>query len=347
MTILQVIPDNTRGGGEVLAHQLQRHLLTKGHSSHLAFFCGKGSTEFIHNLGGVSPRDPRCYAKLRNLVQELKPDVIHAHMLPAQVATRLLSTKAHKVTTEHSTSNRRQNLRIGRALNRWIFKGFEQIAVISQGVHTVLSSNYPEFTEKYILATNGVELHKYKPALSVPSKPHLVSVGRLEPVKNLVFAVNNLALLLKSLGAEYTIYGDGQERLRIEELIKQNGWSHIHLAGRSNNLPALLPQYSAMLVPSLWEGFGLVAVEGMASGLPVLASQVSGLADLVTDETGALFNPKDAVSMQLAVRSFLSLPINTQEKMRKAASLRAQDFSIEPMFATYTSMYRELLCPKV
>jgi glycosyltransferase involved in cell wall biosynthesis len=118
----------------------------------------------------------------------------------------------------------------------------------------------------------------------------------------------------------------------------------VHLPGYASDPLPFYAEADLFLLPSLWEGFGLVAVEAMAAGLPVLASEVPGLAEVVGRQgtCGQLLPAGDAGAWQQALAALLADP-ESLEPLRAPARARAEHFSIEKTAAAYAALYRECL----
>jgi glycosyltransferase involved in cell wall biosynthesis len=111
--------------------------------------------------------------------------------------------------------------------------------------------------------------------------------------------------------------------------------------GFTDDLPAALAAADVFAHPALYEGFGLAPLEAMAAGLPVAASQVGGLPELISAEVdGLLVPPGDPVALAAALRRLLSSPA-LRESLGGRARARAQDFTRERMIAAYTELYRK------
>ena len=114
----------------------------------------------------------------------------------------------------------------------------------------------------------------------------------------------------------------------------------MQLPGWRPDIRPCLAQADALVIPSRWEGFGLIAVEAMASGVPVIASRVDGLAEVV-GESGVLVPPEDPAALAAAIAALLSDP-DQQARLRAAGLQRAQQFSIQRTVSSYETLYRQL-----
>ena len=177
-------------------------------------------------------------------------------------------------------------------------------------------------------------------------KPRLVSVGSLTPKKNFSTALLAIAEI-RELVDSYTIIGEGPERSRLEQLIREYDLQEtVTLLGWSDAIEKYLQTSDIQVIPSLWEGFGLVAVEGMSTGLSIVASNVDGMRDVLGQ-----YNPAvtfvDNVRNERAWADSLK---NAIEKIRTegtgemalAARKQAEKFTLDAMADRYLEVYSGL-----
>lgn len=170
----------------------------------------------------------------------------------------------------------------------------------------------------------GVDLDRFRP-LPRPRRDQIAvgTVARLSPEKGIRYLVEAFALLRRSLGDRVVLRlaGDGPERARIESLCKSLG-----LDGATTflgwvdhaDLPAFLQDLDVFVLPSLFEGFGVAAVEASAMALPVVASRVHGIPNVVLDgHTGILVPPRDPAALAGAIEMLIKEP-ETRQTMGEA-----------------------------
>lgn len=129
-------------------------------------------------------------------------------------------------------------------------------------------------------------------------------------------------------GVHLAIVGDGAERPDLEALIDHERLrGRVHLLGRRSDVPQLLKTADVYVQSSLWEGFGIAAVEAMAAGLPIIASRVPGLADVVGD-AGILVEPGNSEVFAEQIQRVL-LDETLRQTLAERAKKQAELFSIE------------------
>ncbi|MCC7208627.1 MAG: glycosyltransferase, partial [Anaerolineae bacterium] len=142
--------------------------------------------------------------------------------------------------------------------------------------------------------------------------------------------------------AHYVIIGDGPLRQDLDARIGSLGLrGRAHLAGWRSDAAALMPAFDVFLMPSVWEGFGLVVLEAMAARLPVIASRVSALPEIVVHgQTGILTPPADAPALTTALTRLLSDPALRQAMGDAGRARLESDFSVAQMIDSTLAVYR-------
>jgi N-acetyl-alpha-D-glucosaminyl L-malate synthase BshA len=173
----------------------------------------------------------------------------------------------------------------------------------------------------------------------------LVHVSNFRPLKRVADVVEIFAQVRAARPARLRLVGDGPERPRALARIAALGLdADVELLGERIDLPAVLRDAALFLLPSQTESFGLAALEAMACGLPVIASAVGGLPEVVADgETGYLRPVGDVVAMAACAGRLLDdEPL--RRRMATAARRRAEtQFRVEPAVDRYLSVYRRLV----
>lgn len=144
---------------------------------------------------------------------------------------------------------------------------------------------------------------------------------------------------------EVSFVGDGERREECEQLALSLGLAdRIHFMGIQSNIPGILKEMDIVVMSSHWEGFGLAAVEGMAAGKPVIASDVDGLREIVGD-AGVLFPPGDEEALAAEILK-LSEDETYYCEVASRCRRRADEFDISKMVQEYENVYKEILNTK-
>lgn len=195
-----------------------------------------------------------------------------------------------------------------------------------------------------------------------PTDEVVLYVGRFDPRKGIETLVRSFELIKQNstdpsnlrlviVGGSAADKADGQERQRIEQLVNELGLAeNVIFAGRvgHDRLPLYYTAADVCAIPSHYEPFGLVAIEAMACGTPVVASDVGGLKfTIVPEETGLLVPPKDTAAFAVAIGRILNDELWAR-KLRKRASERVQqNFSWTGVAAQLSDLYRRSLAESI
>lgn len=352
MRVVQVINSfgYQSGGAERLAQDLHIDLLAAGVDAHLVAL-GACDTSGLCNavsLGCSSPYKPGAVLALRKFLGTMapKPDVLHAHLFPTSACVaglkKMGAIRCPVVFTEHSTSNNRRGSIIGNVIDPLIYDQFEKVYCISEGTLENLTSAYPAVSKKAEVILNGAHL-KFDKFTKQNPKDHIeiVSVGSLRKAKNYAAALEALELLPENK-CTYRIIGDGDLRAELE-VQAQAMKTPVHFEGHVTDVSPFLQEADIFLMTSLWEGFGLAAVEGMNAGLPVVASDIAGLREVVgTDGACALLvSPEEPEAIAKALTVLISDP-QKRHTMGEAAFQRAALFDKQFMSEKYIAAYRRV-----
>jgi N-acetyl-alpha-D-glucosaminyl L-malate synthase BshA len=173
----------------------------------------------------------------------------------------------------------------------------------------------------------------------------LIHLSNFRPVKRPTDVVEIFARVAPHLPAVLLMVGDGPERSAAEWLVRSHGLEgKVHFLGKRDNIEELLGSADLLLLPSDHESFGLVALEAMASGIPVVASRVGGLPEVVTEGAeGYLVEPRNVEEMARKARHILeneTLRLEMGERARATALTR---FSTAKIIPQYESFYQRVL----
>lgn len=174
--------------------------------------------------------------------------------------------------------------------------------------------------------------------------PVLVHVSNFRPVKNVPLVVEAFARVAAETPARLLLIGDGPERSRVEAMLRERGLSdQARLVGSQEHVESLVREASVFLLPSRLESFGLAALEALASGVPVVASRVGGLPEVIRHgETGWLVPEGDVAAMAHRVLNLLRDPERRLEMGAAARADAAARFPLLPTVARYEALYQRL-----
>ena len=289
-----------------------------------------------------SPRDVDPLLLMR-LVRSLRADVVHTHLVHADayggVAAKLRGSKL--VSTKHNDDP----FRVGpfRHVERGLCRLADRVVTITDSLRDFTIDRVGVPAGKVETIHYGLddlpEAWGVNPHDEVPADARiLLAVSRLTQQKGLDVALRALPLLPDD--TVLVVLGEGPERAVLEQLARELGIERrVFLLGRVPDVAAWLRRATVLVHPARWEGFGLGVLEAMLAGLPVVASRVSSLPELVVDgETGLLVEPDDPSALALGVARALEQP-----GLGAAGRQRAHDeFSVARMADRTAALYRAL-----
>lgn len=353
MKILHVITSLRTGGAEHLMVDLLPALRALGDEVELLVFDGT-RTPFmeeleskgvkIHCLGtGRNVYHPLHIFKMRRFFRGY--DVIHTHNTACQlfvpVAKCLTCGDAKLVTTEHNTTNRRRGKWLFKVLDKWMYSRYSRVICISDSTKENLERHvgaHKSFSTIY----NGIDVQRFlQPIHDVTA--HRKFVITMTAAFRGQKDQDTLIRAMVDLPSHYVLQlvGDGERREALELLIDRLFLANrVCLLGVRSDIPDILKNSDVVVLSSHWEGFGLAAVEGMATGQPVVVSDVKGLADIVQGY-GVVFPRGDAKQLAHEIKRLCENP-DLYREVAERCQEKAKQFDIGVMARKYHELYREL-----
>ena len=289
-------------------------------------------------------------------------DVLHCHgIYPPSYLASLLGERlpVPMVVTSHGGDVYARNVRLQKPVivERCVqgLRAADALVAISRFTREGFTRLCPEVASRIVDIPNGVHLAAYteraaKPAdfdFSLEPKSYAIFLGRLKARKGVDVLLHALTRVPATGKVQLVIVGDGEERTALEALCNQLG-----LADRARFLgkvtgPAksyLLQNARFGVIPSRqWESFGLVVLEGYASGLPMIASDMPGLADLIEPEkTGLLVTPESPEQLAAAIQRLFTED-ELVARMSQAAQQVVQQYDWRHIANRHVALYESLI----
>ena len=204
--------------------------------------------------------------------------------------------------------------------------------------HSAMISMFPNGSCKAVVIHNGVDISRFRllPDTSkIKNKPQLCFVGALEHRKGVDLLLRALALLIHEGGKTVSLdiwgSGDLDDSALLKNLAEKLGIrKEVRFLGHTSNVHEILPQYDVLVVPSRGESFSLVALEGMAAGVPVVATRCGGPEEIIDDGiTGHLVDVGDYRQMAKAITAFLDDPAYARLVAQRARTKALHSFNLQ------------------
>lgn len=342
---------------------LFRHLAEEGVSPYLLNLSTsdefrarvEGSVEVFEELG-LKRGYYRAPFKIAAVLRRLRPDVVHAHEFIASGYLRWANAVVRSAPPFVYGRHHMAPLRgVPRMLDRWGVAGAAAIVTNSPSSESYLLQEHPGARERSFVVGNGIDLvdgpsQPDDPVIqalaAVEGVPVLGVVGRLRPEKGHAVALEAFSIL-RDQGVTFraVFIGEGAERSRIEEVIAENGLGDVvQVPGATQAIATVLAMVDVLVVPSLSESFGIAAIEGLAAGLPVVASNVGGLLDIIQpEENGLLVPPSDPGALAAAIGRLLDEPETAAALGRRGLKDFERRFTSAAMARGYLEVYQKVI----
>lgn len=368
--LVQIIADSNIGGGPTHVLSILRNLDKEKFDCYLVCPSGYLSEEAkaiskvtVINVPMNSKFDLPSIFKLKSELRKIQADgdpfgpmIIHSHGPRGGLMAHLASPKGVKsVYTEHIYD---ESYRIKNPFNAWIQKSLlknqnskrDLIIAVSNSVKDYLVKSGLAKKEQTLVIPNGIDFENLKFKIqnlkkSGNSASIIGAIGNLNRNKGHEYLIEAVAVIKKKYPLiSLEIIGEGPERANLTAKIKVLELEHnVTLLGSKKDAYKYLKHWRACVLPSVSEPFGIVILEAMAFGVPIVASRVGGIVDIITDKkNGLLVPPRNPDKIASAVLEILQHPV-LAAKLRREGMLRAKDFDWKDIAKRLEEAYISLL----
>jgi sugar transferase (PEP-CTERM/EpsH1 system associated) len=311
-------------------------------------------------------KDWGCYFRLWRTLRRLKPDLVHTYNFGALDAApvarlagvrRVLHAERGRDANDPNGESRKY-----RNLRRWLAPFIDRYLAVSRDLRDWLTETVGVDPSRVVYIPNGIDAANYvlapakkqaRPLLGdfAPLDAIVIgTVGRLDPVKDQEGLVSAFHLLCESLPQvcerlRLVIAGEGPQRAGLEARIAHLKLENrVRLLGNRTDVPALLAEFDIFALSSIAEGMPGVLLEAMAAGLPVVATDVGGVGEVVSrGQSGLLVPARDIRALSNALSSYVSDEALRQQHGQAGRRCVETGFSLDGMLSAYTALYDALL----
>ena len=352
MRIFQVIPCFVFGGAEIMCETLLYAQREAGHEvvAVSLFDYHSPITERIENAGikiyymGKRPGpDLSMTGKLKKLFAAERPDAVHVHLNAIKyVAPAAKKAGVRCVYTVHNLAEKDAS-GIAREMNRYFFKkGIATPVALSEKIKQSVIDTYSLCESDVPVVFNGIDLSKCqtKQSYELKSPIELLHVGRFFEQKNHRGLIDAFASVVKKHPCTtLRLVGDGALIEPTREYVNELGLSErVIFEGAQANVYPYFANADIFLLPSLYEGMPITLIEAMGSGLPIVATAVGGVPDMLTDGKSASLTKTSSEAVAEAICSLIESE-ELRERYGRAAAADAEIFSAKIMAERYVEVY--------
>jgi L-malate glycosyltransferase len=353
----------TYGGSGILATELGLELASRGHDVHFITYANpirlSADLPNIHYhevevttypLFQYPPYDLALASRMAEVAESYKLDLLHVHYaIPHSIAALLAQQMSHRwlpfITTLHGTDITLVGVdRSYFPITRFSIEQSNGVTAVSEYLKQRTVEVFDTGKDIHVIR-NFVNCNLYKPAPERRRKKKtILHISNFRPVKRMTDCIRILQQVRAEVDAELLLAGDGPERGQAERLTHELGLEqHVNFLGKQDHMERLIPEAHVLLLPSELESFGLAALEGMACGVPPVATRVGGVPELVTHGVdGYLENVGDIDAQAQRVTELLANESH-HEKVSAAARHTAKSrFCASKVIPEYEKYYRQI-----
>ena len=337
-----LFPPKHLAGLEIAAYNIAKYLAERNHEVHVITTLDKGlpkeSTEegfYVHRFKTSKIpilRTVSYYMKSLFVVKKINPDIVHVQTIFLALSGLLIKKFLHKPYVVYGRgSDVYLSWRFKNLISKPILKNADAIIALTEDMKRGIQKIWDRDA---FVVPNGIDLDRFENLSREEFRKRLkieeaekiiIFVGGLRPVKGVKYLIEAMKIIIdKNRNTKLFIVGDGEEREYLENLVRNlNLEKHINFIGQVPNeeVREYMAASNVFILPSLSEGFPVTVVEAMASGLPIVATNVRGLPEIVKDgENGFLVEPKNLE--EIADKVLLLLK---NEELRKRISKRNKE----------------------
>jgi glycosyltransferase involved in cell wall biosynthesis len=290
--------------------------------------------------------------EVRRLLHVSRPDIVHTHgyrsdLLDSGIAR---SMGIPTVTTIHGSSRMSWRTALYEAIQFRLLRRFQAVVAVSRPLVADLHrARVPPDRIRLVPNAWGGLSHPWprvvaRNALGLPLDAFVIGwVGRLIPVKGCDIFLRAMQQL-RDLPVHASIIGGGPEQERLQALVAEDGVrERVHFHGYREEAAKLFSAFDVWVLSSRSEGTPLVLFEAMAAGVPIVATDVGGVGDVVSEAEACLVPPKDPSALAACLRDIHAGRLRTRERVTAASKCLVEHFGTEQWIDRHVEVYQSLL----
>ena len=342
------------GGVGVHIHTLSKKLVDEGHEVYVITYPHKEIKDIdgIHVIGTKGLNIPgirglmfkkNAKSALENLLKTEDIDIIHGHYLfPAGAAAVEVGIKTYVTAHGSDMFELYKKQPLMRSTVRKVLQDADGVFAVSNALrHEIIATGVKGIADKTKLSWNSVDINKFsnsednsfKKEFKLKDKPIVLFVGNLIKRKN----VDSLLEAKKVANSDYylVVVGDGPLFKKLSKKVEDENIRDVIFTGSRNDVEHIIPSCDVLVLPSFSESFGLVLIEALACGKPVIGSNVGGITEIINENVGMLVNPNKIPSIAKAI----DIMVNDDD-LRHILSLNARNRALD--FSEVVIPYEEV-----
>lgn len=353
-----LFPPKHLAGLEIAAYNIAKHLAEK-HEVHVITTFDKGllkeSVEedfYIHRVKTSKIpilRTISYYIKSFFAVKKINPDIVHVQTVFLALSGLLIKKFLHKPYVVYGRgSDVYLPWRFKNLISKSILKNADAVIVLTEDMKREIQKIW---NRNVFVVPNGINLERFenlskkdlRSKIEIKEEKVIMFVGSLRPVKGVKYLIEAMKITAdKNKNMRLFIVGDGEERKYLENLVRNlNIERYVTFVGKVPNekVPEYMAASDVFVLPSLSEGFPVTVVEAMASGLPIVATNIRGLPEIIKNgENGFLVKPESPI--EIAEKVLLLLEDDElRERISRNNKGKAKEYSWEAIIGKLERVY--------
>lgn len=360
LSVLHVLAPADFGGLETVVKTLAAGHASMGHTVAIAAVLNSPNSAFVDEARALGLRvhviesPARSFAAerrgVRALLESANVNVLHSHGYRSDILDIAVARAmgVPSVTTFHGFSATDRKGRFYERLQRWRSRRASAIVAVSGDVarRLVESGTRPEsvhvIRNAIPCSTPSTTAAAARARLGLPPGLAIGWVGRLSAEKGADVMLSAMQLLA-DLPVTLSFVGDGIDREALTQHTGRLGMTpRVYFHGRIPSAAELLPAFSVLVLSSRTEGTPMVILEAMAACIPIVATKVGGIPEMLGDDQAFIVEPENPAALAAGIRSALTNPAMAAERAKRARTRLIDEFGVQPWLAEYEALYRTI-----